>query len=256
MGMLHLEKDPTAEDAPAPTVGHYFEYDGKGGMKKCPAYSSVAEYAEAKLDEFRELTEASGNEMDEQLVGQPVFLAFAIKEPPECDSFTLMHKDLDLQNVFVGPKGEITGIIDWQDTLAVPRCVGYSSLPLCLRKDWDSAYDQTDPGMHMPWVFDEYRKMYAQFMKEAIGTDDDDELTTSKSVLYCAVIGAPRTAIWIAIISSISCSRRSQPCMQWINGSFLNDWAGLARGLQRRRCFGGSLVSCLEHEITPNCDIA
>jgi hypothetical protein len=49
--------------------------------------------------------------------------------------FVLRHDDLDLQNVLVDYGGNVTGIVDWDDCMMVPRCIGYSSLPTSLRHD-------------------------------------------------------------------------------------------------------------------------
>jgi len=38
--------------------------------------------------------------------------------------FVLRHDDLDLQNIMVDDDGNLTGIIDWDGCMTVPRCVG------------------------------------------------------------------------------------------------------------------------------------
>lgn len=50
--------------------------------------------------------------------------------------FVLHHDDIDFQNILVDYKGNVTGIIDWDGCMAVPRCIGYTSLPTFLRCDW------------------------------------------------------------------------------------------------------------------------
>ncbi|KAF2246629.1 hypothetical protein BU26DRAFT_50382 [Trematosphaeria pertusa] len=179
-GMLHFEEDPNAEGAKSPTVGHFFEYKGDGTMKECPAYSSTQNYLKTKWYEFGEAIEAEG-EMSDELFGVHLFC--------NMETFVLTHPDLDLQNVFVNREGEITGIIDWDGVRVVPRCIGHAALPLFLRKDWDCDYD-IDDADHMPWIYNYYRNLYSQYVKDAISTSDGssigDAKFTPKSGLYCA----------------------------------------------------------------------
>jgi hypothetical protein len=58
--------------------------------------------------------------------------AFSLRDPNdifEPGSFVLRHPDLDFQNILVNDYGYVTGIINWEGYMAVPRCVGYASIP-------------------------------------------------------------------------------------------------------------------------------
>jgi hypothetical protein len=50
------------------------------------------------------------------------------------ETFVLQHTDLDFQNILVDDDGNVTGIIDWDGFMAVPRCVSYASVPEFLIK--------------------------------------------------------------------------------------------------------------------------
>ncbi|KAF2677620.1 hypothetical protein K458DRAFT_395887 [Lentithecium fluviatile CBS 122367] len=52
------------------------------------------------------------------------------------ESFVLRHTDLDMQNLLVSDDGTVTGIIDWNRVMAMPRCVGATAIPVFLRRDW------------------------------------------------------------------------------------------------------------------------
>ncbi|KAF2107641.1 hypothetical protein BDV96DRAFT_589140 [Lophiotrema nucula] len=109
------------------------------------------------------------------------------EEDGEDEYFVLSHVDLNFQNIFVNDEGEVTAIIDWSNCRIVPRCLGYASLPRPLTTDWDMVvkglkYDVTTE-VHAPWVFEEYRTIYADAMLAATG----DGKYTLKSVLYHAI---------------------------------------------------------------------
>jgi aminoglycoside phosphotransferase (APT) family kinase protein len=104
----------------------------------------------------------------------------ATKQP---ESFVLSHNDLDLQNILVDDDGNVTGILDWDGFSIVPRCIGYATFPLFLRKDWLPQYSL---GAH-PFIslaLEDYRTIYADAMLES-GTPD--ARYTRKSPMYHAI---------------------------------------------------------------------
>ncbi|KAF2820348.1 hypothetical protein CC86DRAFT_398063 [Ophiobolus disseminans] len=108
-------------------------------------------------------------------------------QPMVHKNFVLRHDDLNLQNIRVDDEGNVTGIIDWGGCHAVPRCVGFASLPLFLRGDWLD--DQTQCAMM--WSLNRYRSIFADAMKEACQTDDgslSDAQYTNKSAMYQALL--------------------------------------------------------------------
>lgn len=104
-----------------------------------------------------------------------------------------MHPNLDLQNVLVDESGYLTGIVDWDGIAIVPRCVGWSTFPLWLTKDWQVDYQWPEAegvGFSMvPDVLDRYRCHYKRYLVEASGNAMDCRFT-SKSHIYLAVLAA------------------------------------------------------------------
>lgn len=111
-------------------------------------------------------------------------------EDDEPETFSLCHDDFDLQNILVNDMGFVEGIIDWDGTKAVPRCIGASSVPYFLRKDWlpDWANNlETSPCMS--WNTEHYRQIYAAALYED-NPECADAMFTTKSAIYHAAIGA------------------------------------------------------------------
>jgi hypothetical protein len=112
-------------------------------------------------------------------------------EDGEPESFVLAHADFNLQNILVDPKtGEVAGIIDWEGAHIVPRCVGFTSVPLSLRCDWVDTYAflPDGPGTYQEWSvqkYEQYRKSYARAMKYSMGCTSDS-FFTEKSAAYNA----------------------------------------------------------------------
>ncbi|CAE7219129.1 hypothetical protein P3342_013361 [Pyrenophora teres f. teres] len=104
------------------------------------------------------------------------------------ETFTIRHNDLDLQNILVDEEGNITGIIDWDNAIAAPRCIGTAAVPVFLRNDWfPSVFNGLRDSLSMAWNYHYYRQIYAAAMVEA---GNEDAKYTIKSALYQAVIAA------------------------------------------------------------------
>jgi aminoglycoside phosphotransferase (APT) family kinase protein len=191
IGMLNFESDPEN-----PTVGEWYNTQCDGSLKAVPAYGSSKELFDAKIIAFKKSQENENGVLNDAMRGVHRFLQIALKTAPlnssranlfeEEESFVLAHNDLDLQNIFVDERGEVVGIIDWDMTVTTPRSVGYSTLPVFLRDDWDSEYD-VDNAFHMPWSLEEYRKLYTSYMADALSiTNHNDAKYTAKSHMYMA----------------------------------------------------------------------
>ncbi|KAF2864856.1 hypothetical protein BDV95DRAFT_624282 [Massariosphaeria phaeospora] len=192
IGALHFTQDPEEQDAIPPTVSHYFSANSDGTLSQIDAHSSSEEYFQAKKDAFGEaLTkDKPDGTLEDFEYGIQAFYDFVFQAYPftpqdraEPETFVLAHNDLDLQNIYVDSAGHIVGIIDWDNTRTVPRCIGYAALPLFLRKDWeDPGYDFEE---HLPtWTLDEYRGFYDECMCDA--TAFADGKFTRKSKFYAA----------------------------------------------------------------------
>jgi hypothetical protein len=109
--------------------------------------------------------------------------------PSGPQTFTIHHKDLDLQNILVDDNGNVTGLIDFEGSWAAPRCVGAAAVPLFLRNDWFPRYTHDlRTGPNLAWNYHHYREVYAAALIEA-GNDTDSKYTL-KSAIYQSALAA------------------------------------------------------------------
>jgi hypothetical protein len=81
-------------------------------------------------DEEWYYTELGFHKIIDIILSHPAF------NPDPADGFVLQHDDFDLQNILVDSEGNVIGIINWDGSLAMPRCVGHAAVPMFLRNDW------------------------------------------------------------------------------------------------------------------------
>lgn len=118
------------------------------------------------------------------------FLQTASIEPGEPE-FVLMQSDFNPPNIMTREDGEIVGLIDWDCLKAVPRQVGWCSIPHWLQHDWhdDWSWPMTrkneKPNLH-PSEYSRYRQDYVRYMYEACDRKGDCRFT-SKSHIYQAL---------------------------------------------------------------------
>jgi aminoglycoside phosphotransferase (APT) family kinase protein len=172
----------------------HFKGVSDDSFKRQPA-ATTQEYLRARM-------KAKVKQMDERRTpgdSDAVFRDFGIRtilslvfaQPafngPTGETFTIRHNDLDLQNILVDEDGNVTGIIDWDNAMAAPRCVGASAVPIFLRSDWFPKYTfSLEIPPCMAWNHHHYREIYAAAMIEA-GNVEDARFTT-KSALYQAAV--------------------------------------------------------------------
>ena len=112
----------------------------------------------------------------------------SIKPGDKKETFVLRHNDLNFQKILGTPTGGVTAILDWDECSAVPRCFGYSSVPVFLTCDW-TCPDFGTRGVHMPWELEEYRQIHVNAMLKETGPKGD-RMYTAKSHQYEAVNAA------------------------------------------------------------------
>ncbi|KAF2216071.1 hypothetical protein CERZMDRAFT_3536, partial [Cercospora zeae-maydis SCOH1-5] len=114
-----------------------------------------------------------------------------VKAEPSEPGFVLMLSDFNPQNILVDERGKVTGLIDWDCLEAIPRQIGWSSLPHFMRKDWEPEYVWPTPAgsrqLLQPHEFDKYRKAYSRYIREACPGKNDSRFT-SKSHVYSALL--------------------------------------------------------------------
>ncbi|KAF3032030.1 hypothetical protein E8E12_002473 [Didymella heteroderae] len=128
-------------------------------------------------------------EDDQKVLGTAKFFDIVTFHPvfqsTASDTFSLRHSDLDLQNILIDDDGNVTGILDWDGSLAMPRCVAHAAVPHFLELDWYG-----DAALHtpfLPWRAGHYRSIYAAALLDA---RNPDVQFTSKSHMYQAVFAA------------------------------------------------------------------
>jgi len=100
---------------------------------------------------------------------------------------TPRHNDWDLQNIICSDTGEVIRIIDWDKILTVPRCAGFSNIPLFLQEDWcygDCVLSEESIRAH--WALNKDHKIYAGSMIAMYGRNSDAKYT-AKSHLYSTI---------------------------------------------------------------------
>jgi len=106
--------------------------------------------------------------------------------------FVLSHPDFDYQNIFTSEDGTLTGIIDWDWVAAVPNSIGCLKFPDFLMRDYNQWIYEYDIKAGEPYEnCDEcspeelscYRATYAQFMENAIKSQDAAKVTRRSLVM-------------------------------------------------------------------------
>lgn len=199
-GSLHVQhgsRDP-------PTISSYYTWtcaEEPGKSNRHPPHSSVQELVKGPLDDSWNIEaqcedhgDVKENIIASRRVGIRKILDMVLSSPAfnQIDEyFTVCHPDLDLQNILTDKDGNITGIIDWDGAFFAPRCMGASSVPKFLNRDW---FPEGVGGLysfpHLIWRTDEYRNIYAAAMIEGSPMKNHpDGHLIAKSAIYTSVLG-------------------------------------------------------------------
>ncbi|KAF2115143.1 kinase-like domain-containing protein [Lophiotrema nucula] len=192
IGMLNFDIDP--ED---PFVDDWYVWnDEEGGMVGNSPWNISQDFISSVLvgnalncpPEMLETPMIKGLTNFLAWLFQCVPLVESMAKGDEEESFVLMHNDLHLRNILVDEDGNVTGIIDWDASLTVPRTIGPASLPIFLEEDWW----REGLCLHSTQKLDFYRRVYAQYMIAATGRKGDG-VYTFKSCIYSAAIRTPNS---------------------------------------------------------------
>ena len=101
------------------------------------------------------------------------------------ETFVLCLPDFDSQNVMIDEKGNLTGLIDWDNAQTLPRFLGYCRYPGFITRDWDPLmYGYPDSEReNSPEELMRYRKIYLDKMTQVLG-GEGDAIFTAKSHIY------------------------------------------------------------------------
>jgi hypothetical protein len=239
IGMLNFDGN-----ADVPEVGPWFEdMQDSQQLKEIPAYKSSKEFYQSKIDYVKEKFELA-LELDDHGYGILELLSIVFEKSPFSSSkktisdthetFVLAHNDLDLQNIYVDDDFNIVGIIDWDLTVTAPRCVGYSSLPVFLREDWEPEYG-LETARHMPWSLVDYRKIYAEYVMQATASPNGlgDGKYTAKSHMYYAAYSVGTYSKAVEYFAPRICNElahlRALNVHTFLENFGNEDWAGADR---------------------------
>ncbi|KAL9132056.1 MAG: hypothetical protein Q9217_000184 [Psora testacea] len=121
------------------------------------------------------------------------------------ETFVLSLPDYDSQNIMIDERGNLTGIIDWDNVQAVPRFLGYSSFPGWITRDWDPIM-YNYPGNereNSPEELEQYRERYSSKMKQLLHEDGDSCFTTKSHVYEAVAIAATNDDCRLEIVRKL-----------------------------------------------------
>lgn len=158
----NLYVDEASDDLPFRDIGPFFD---------------LRDYLQYMVDRHRPSSEGFGIGLYRMLV---LFIEWLPEDYVKAP-FVLAHPDFDLQNVLVEEDGTVCGLIDWDGVAAEPRYLGCESYPKWLTHDWDpffynfdaengKLYREYGQPEHPPEELSYYRTLYAQFMRNALST--------------------------------------------------------------------------------------
>ncbi|KAK9428614.1 hypothetical protein V1505DRAFT_357644 [Lipomyces doorenjongii] len=109
------------------------------------------------------------------------------------ESFVLSLPDFDSQNIMIDERGNLTGIIDWDNVQAVPRFIGYLSFPGWITRDWDPIvyyYPANKERENSPEELKRYRRRYNSNMQEILQRKGDARFVNKSHVFEAVAIAA------------------------------------------------------------------
>ena len=130
------------------------------------------------------------------------------------ETFVLSLPDYDSQNIMIDERGNLTGIIDWDNVHAVPRFLGYSSLPGWITRDWDPIM-YNYPGNereNSPEELEQYRERYCGKMRQLLHGDGDSCFTIKSHIYEAVAIAATNDVCRLEIVRKlVNCVFEEEP---------------------------------------------
>ncbi|KAL5433622.1 hypothetical protein PMIN06_011635 [Paraphaeosphaeria minitans] len=186
IGMLYLENEADPESF---YIGPHYDFSGmlkRVYIERRVFKTSTALYIQQRMRHCGTDTDGADFMRAEVLKSAP-FAASKKRQTDDQETFTLSFNDLDLQNVLVNDAGDVTGILDWDDVTILPRCVGFTTVPVFLQEDFKWCYSMPNIAELFPWTLTKYRKVYAAAMKKACSDCEEVAQYCEKSALYMAI---------------------------------------------------------------------
>ncbi|KAM5354193.1 hypothetical protein ACJ41O_000843 [Fusarium nematophilum] len=119
-------------------------------------------------------------------------------EPPS-EGFVLPKPDLDLQNVLVDGRGNVTALLDWDFATVSPRCIGNCGYPGWIWRDFDPMLYvwEGQPQENSPSQLRNFRRYYNEQLGRALGAGRSQDVKwNERSHMW--------QAIWLAAGDEVS----------------------------------------------------
>ena len=114
------------------------------------------------------------------------------------ETFVLNFPDFDSQNILIDEKGNLTGLIDWDNAQTYPRFLGYCCYPGFINRDWDPmvyGYPESE-NENSPEELARYRQMYFDKMSQLLKGKDDVIFIAKSHIFEALQIATFNGKIW------------------------------------------------------------
>lgn len=231
------------------SLGPCYDWGETGGDRTTSVTSSGPfSIATSFLEHFW----ASTNCKSPHAIGAAKILEEMLPLLPQSSDYVLALPDYDSQNVMADEKGNITGVIDWDNVQTVPDFIGCLRYPGWITRDWDPLmYGWPQYRENSPAELQKYRAYYLGEMKQALKPwGSGDYRLTEKSHIFeafwIAVSNGPnRTSICEKLVEEAKNKLDKKEMPSGLDRDVLDilydiavgeledeDWEGLRKGLQ------------------------
>ncbi|KAI9810278.1 MAG: hypothetical protein M1832_001367 [Thelocarpon impressellum] len=121
------------------------------------------------------------------------------------ETFVLAPPDFDSQNIMIDERGNVTGIIDWDNVQTEPRFLGFSRFPSWITRDWDPlmySYPQS-PRENSPDQLKQFRARYDGQMQKNLHGRGDARWTKKSHIFEAVSISAMDSTCRLEIVRKI-----------------------------------------------------
>ena len=121
------------------------------------------------------------------------------------ETFVMVPPDFDSQNIMIDERGNLTGIIDWDNVRTEPSFLGYSRFPGWITRDWDPLmynYPETKRE-NSPEELKRYRSRYNRQITRQLNGRGDSPLTVKSHIFEAVAISALDSTCRLEIVRKI-----------------------------------------------------
>ncbi|MCJ1470984.1 hypothetical protein MMC07_009632 [Pseudocyphellaria aurata] len=142
--------------------------------------------------------------LDRMIASFPLSLDEAL-DVSSHETFVLTAPDFDSQNFIIDEQGNLTGIMDWDHVLTMPRCLGYCRYPAWITHDCDPLqYEHLSNEMEdSPMQLRRYRQQYAAEMIRQLRGQGDARFARKSHIFEAVWIAVARCAGQVSLIAKL-----------------------------------------------------